>query len=79
MSRGVLAHNNYRWTAQLGGIRDDDELTVARTLRTRLIAVPARLVNHAGTPTWRGPLDWPWTAPFHRALTNLRALRPVPT
>jgi hypothetical protein len=76
MSRGLLAHNIYRWTAQLGGIRD--ELTVARTLRTRLIAMPARLVNHAGT-TWRGPLDWPWTAPFHRALTNLRALRPVPT
>lgn len=75
----VLAHNIARWTAQLGGIRHGDELTVARTLRTQLIAVPARLVNHAGTPRWRGPLNWPWTTPFTRALTNLRALPPVPT
>jgi hypothetical protein len=75
----VLAHNIARWTDQLGGIRHLDELTIARTLRTQLIAVPARLVNHAGTPTWRGPLDWPWAEPFTRALTRLRALRPVPT
>jgi hypothetical protein len=75
----VLAHNIYRWTATLGGIRHLDELTVARTLRTQLIAVPARLVNHAGTPTWRGPLNWPWAEPFTQALSNLRALRPVPT
>jgi hypothetical protein len=75
----VLAHNIARWTDQLGGIRHLDQLTIARTLRTQLIAVPARLVNHAGTPTWRGPLDWPWAEPFTRALTRLRALRPVPT
>lgn len=75
----VLAHNIYRWCATLGGIRHLDELTIADTLRTRLIAVPARLVNHAGTPTWRGPLNWPWADLFTRALTNLRALRPVPT
>jgi hypothetical protein len=75
----VLAHNIARWTAQLGGIRHGDELTVARTLRTHLIAVPARLVNHAGTPRWRGPLNWPWAQPLTRALTNLRALPPVPT
>jgi Transposase DDE domain group 1 len=75
----VLAHNIARWTAQLGGIRHGDQLTVARTLRTQLIAVPARLVNHAGTPQWRGPLNWPWAQPLTRALTNLRALPPVPT
>ncbi|HET6954717.1 MAG TPA: IS1380 family transposase [Acidimicrobiales bacterium] len=75
----VLAHNLFRWCATLGGIRHLDELTVARTLRTRLIAMPARLVNHAGTPRWRGPLNWPWAHPFTHALTNLRALRPVPT
>jgi hypothetical protein len=71
----VLAHNIARWCTTLGGIRHLDELTV----RTRVIAVPPRLVNHAGTPRCRGPLDWPWAEPFHRALTNLRALRPVPT
>ncbi|MGH2667555.1 MAG: IS1380 family transposase [bacterium] len=75
----VLAHNTFRWSAELGGIRHLDELTVARTLRTRLIAVPARLVNHAGTPRWRGPLHWPWAELFTRTLTNLRALPPVPT
>jgi hypothetical protein len=74
----VLAHNIYRWTATLGGTRHGDEFTVARTLRTRLIAVPARLVNHAGTPTWRGPLNWPWAELFTRALGQLRALPPVP-
>ena len=75
----VLAHNLFRWTATLGGIRHLDELTTARTLRTRLIAVPARLVNHAGARKWRGPLNWPWADPFTRALTNLRALPPAPT
>lgn len=75
----VLAHNIARWTAQLGGIRHHDELTVAHTLRTRVIAAPARLVNRSGTPTWRGPLNWPWAQPFTRALTNLRALPPAPT
>jgi hypothetical protein len=29
----VLAHNLIRWTAELGGVRDDRELTVARTMR----------------------------------------------
>jgi hypothetical protein len=75
----VLAHNLFRWTATLGGIRHLDELTTARTLRTQLIAVPARLVNHAGARRWRGPLNWPWADPFTRALTNLRALPPAPT
>jgi hypothetical protein len=75
----VLTHNLFRWCATLGGIRHLDELTVAPTLRSRLIAVPARLVNHAGTPTWRGPLNWPWADLLTRALTNLRALPPAPT
>ena len=43
----VLAHNLIRWTAILGDIRVDDELTVARTIRTRLLALPGRLVNRA--------------------------------
>ena len=36
----VLAHNLIRWTATLGDVRVDDELIVARTVRTRLIASP---------------------------------------
>jgi hypothetical protein len=74
----VLAHNLIRWTATLGDIVHDDQLIVARTVRTRFIAVPGRLVNCAGTPTLRGPLKWPWRDQFSRALDLLRALRPVP-
>ncbi|MGH3469091.1 MAG: transposase, partial [Thermocrispum sp.] len=74
----VLAHNLFRWTNQLGGIRHLDELTVAATQRTRLIAVPGRLVNRSGTPTLRLPTHWPWARPFNQALSRLRTLRPVP-
>ena len=51
---------------------------MARTFRTRLIAVPGRLVNHAGTPTLRGPLNWPWRHWFNHRLAALRALHPAP-
>jgi hypothetical protein len=70
----VLAHNLTRWTVLIGGVHPDTELTVAATVRTRLIAVPARLVNHAGTPTLRGPLHWPWKQPLTRALERIRQL-----
>jgi Transposase DDE domain group 1 len=75
----VLAHNLIRWTATLGDVRVDDELTVARTIRTRLIGLPGRLVNRAGRPTLRLPDRWPWAATFTIALTTLRLLRPAPT
>jgi PII-like signaling protein len=74
----VLAHNLCRWTALAGDVHPDNQLTVAATLRTQLIAVPARLVNHAGTPTLRGPLYWPWADTFTRALRQIRALPAVP-
>jgi len=47
-------------------------------VRTRLLALPARLVNRSGTPTLSGPLNWPWADQFTRALQALRALPPVP-
>ena len=74
----VLAHNLIRWTATLGHIANHDELVVARTIRTRLIAIPARLVNRAGTPTLRAPQRWPWAETFTEALGRLRQLRPAP-
>jgi hypothetical protein len=71
----VLAHNLARWTALLGGVHPPEQhLTVAATLRTQLLAVPARLVNRAGTPTLRGPLHWPWKPIFTRALERIRHL-----
>jgi hypothetical protein len=70
----VLAHNLLRWSVTLGRRSPIDELVVSRTVRTRLIAIPARLVNRAGTPTLRGPLHWPWAGWFAGRLAALRAL-----
>jgi hypothetical protein len=70
----VLAHNLIRWTVTIGLPRPVDQLTVARTVRTCLIAIPARLVNRAGTLTLRGPAGWPWAGWFTRRLECLRAI-----
>ena len=72
----VLANNLIRWTATIGEAGTVDHLTVARTVRTRLIALPGRLVNLAGTMTLRAPLHWPWAEWFDRRLDRLRALQP---
>jgi hypothetical protein len=73
----VLANNLIRWTATIGDPGAVDRLPVARTVRTRLIALPGRLVNRAGTITLRGPLNWPWAEWFNRRLDQLRALEPL--
>ncbi len=70
----VLAHNLIRWSANLGDITPHDQLTVARTIRTRLIALPGRLVNRSGTHTLRLPARWPWADTFLTALTRIRAI-----
>jgi Transposase DDE domain. len=70
----VLAHNLIRWTVYLGDVHPDDQLTVARTIRTRLIALPGRIVNRSGHPTLRLPTRWPWAHQFLTALTRLRAI-----
>ena len=70
----VLAHNLIRWSANLGDIHPDHELTVARTIRTRLIALPGRIVNRSGRHTLRLPTHWPWAETFLVALTRLRAI-----
>ncbi len=74
----VLAHNLIRWTATVGQTASVEQRAVARTIRQRLIAIPGRLVNHAGTPVLRGPLTWPWRHWFSRRLAALRAVQPVP-
>ena len=72
----VLAHNLLRWTVIIGQPGRVEHLSVARTVRMRLLAVPARLVNRAGALTLRGPLDWPWAQWFERRLAVLRTLQP---
>ena len=71
---GVLAHNLIRWTARLGAVHPEGELTVARTLRTRLVALPGRLVNRSGRIVLRLPEHWPWADTFLTALERVRSL-----
>jgi hypothetical protein len=74
----ALAHDLIRWTALLGVLTPEEQLTVARTVRTRFLSVPGRLVSRSGRPTLRAPLEWPWAGVFERALGLLRSLPPVP-
>jgi hypothetical protein len=73
----ALAHNMIRWTAILGNARVENQLVVARTARTRFLAIPGRLINRAGKPTLRMPTQWPWANTFITALAALRALQPA--
>ncbi len=70
----VLAHNLIRWSANLGDITPDDQLTITRTIRTRLIALPGRVVNRSGKHTLRLPARWPWADTFLNAIERLRAI-----
>jgi hypothetical protein len=74
----ALAHNLIRWTAMLGEITPAEHLVVARTVRTRFLSIPGRVVSPGGRPILRAPLEWPWAKAFSRALELLRALPPVP-
>ena len=70
----VLAHNLARWTARLGRAHPTRQLTVAATIRNRLLTVPGRLVNHSGRHRLRLPLNWPWANTFTTALQRIRNL-----
>ena len=72
----VLAHNLIRWSARLGDVHPDDQLTVARSVRTRMLALPGRLVIRSGAVMLRLPGRWPWATTFTRALEQIRALPP---
>lgn len=70
----VLAHDLVRWTARLGGLHPDEQLTVTRTIRTQHFTLPGRIVNRSGRHTLRLPARWPWADTFHAALARLRAI-----
>lgn len=70
----VLAHNLSRWTGLLGDTSADRAMLNHTTMRTRLIAVAATLVNRSGRRTLRLPLNWPWAQLFTDTLNALRAL-----
>lgn len=70
----VLAHDLLRWTARLGHVHPEDQLTVAATVRSRVLSVPGRLVNRSGRLVLRLPKRWPWAPTFTMAFDRLRAL-----
>ena len=70
----ALAHNLYRWINHLTGRRRNGKLTVGQTVRNQLLALPGRLVNHAGRTILRLPTRWPWAPTFHTTVANIRAL-----
>jgi hypothetical protein len=72
----ALAHNLTRWTELLG--LPDRPISAARTLRRRLLALPGRLVSHAGRWKLRLPARRPWQTDFIEALTRIRALPAAP-
>ena len=70
----VLAHDLIRWTDRIGHIVPDGQLSVTRTVRSRLVVVPGRLVNRSGRLVLRLPEKWPWAKPFTEALKHIRSL-----
>ena len=66
----VLAHNLGHWTDRLAG----QPPVTHRTRRTRLVALPAVLVNRSGKPTLRFPARWPWARQLSHTLNAIRAL-----
>ncbi len=70
----MLAHNLTRWSARLGQLHAEDQLTVTRTVRSRVFNLPGRLVNRSGRLVLRLPKRWPWATTFIGALDRIRAL-----
>lgn len=74
LAAAVLAHNLNRWTTALA----DQAPVNNRTMRTRITALAAVLVNKSGTLTLRLPTRWPWANVFTTTLAAIRAL-PAPS
>jgi hypothetical protein len=70
----ALAHNLLRQTHLLA--LPGQTIRTARTLRRRLLTIPARLTRTARRTTLRMPARWPWAHDFLAALARLRALPP---
>jgi hypothetical protein len=70
----ALAHNLLRQTHLLA--LPGQTIRTARTLRRRLLTIPARLTRTGRITTLRMPARWPWAAEFLAALARLRALPP---
>ncbi len=76
LSLAVLAHNLGRWTLAAAGQGWSKATT--ETLRTKLVAMPARLVHGSRRLKLRAPTNWPWREAFETALARIAAI-PAPT
>ena len=72
LALACLAHNRARWTLKAAG--DGFERATAATLRTKLIAMPVRLVHSARKLKLRAPTNWPWRDAFETAMTRIAAI-----
>lgn len=75
MHLACLAHNLVRWISRIG--LEIDGWHTAKTIRTRLLTIPGRIVSSARRITLRLPARWPWQDQWLRALRRIRAL-PTP-
>jgi len=66
----VLAHNLGIWADLIA----EQPRRTHRSRRTRLISLPAVIVNRSRQMLLRLPTHWPWADQFHRTLTAIRAL-----
>jgi selenocysteine lyase/cysteine desulfurase len=64
------------WTLAAAGSRWHHATT--QTLRTKLVAMPARLVHSARRLKLRAPTNWPWRGAFEAAMVRIAAI-PAPT
>ena len=58
----------------LAKVHPTRQLTVAATVRNRLLSLPGRFVNYSGRHILRLPLNWPWKHTFTTALQHLHNL-----
>jgi Transposase DDE domain group 1 len=70
----VLAHNLGIWATTIS----EQPRVTNRTRRTRIINLPAVIVNHAGSMLLRFPARWPWADQFDKMLDSARKL-PAPS
>lgn len=68
----TVAHNLLRWVHHLGG--DTPGPLVAKTLRRKLLTVPARSTRGGRRRQLHLPARWPWATQFVAILTRLRAI-----
>ena len=73
LALACLAHNLARWTLAGAGYQH----ATTETLRTKLVAMPARLVHTARRLKLRAPTNWPWRGAFEKALVRIAAI-PAP-